>query len=65
MCRWWNVLIGFGAGNGGASTSHAVNLLTTRPQVSGQSVLELVPVGYCPFCGRALSRQLWNQEKKK
>ncbi|HXS93080.1 MAG TPA: hypothetical protein VN736_00655 [Candidatus Limnocylindrales bacterium] len=22
-------------------------------------------INYCPFCGRALSRQLWNQEKKK
>jgi hypothetical protein len=20
---------------------------------------------YCPFCGRALSRDLWNREKKK
>jgi nitrite reductase/ring-hydroxylating ferredoxin subunit len=22
-------------------------------------------VNYCPFCGRALSRGLWNREKKK
>jgi len=22
-------------------------------------------LNYCPFCGRPLSRQLWNQEKKK
>ncbi|MFZ0936051.1 MAG: hypothetical protein WB579_18825 [Bryobacteraceae bacterium] len=22
-------------------------------------------LNYCPFCGRALSRQLWNLEKKK
>ncbi len=22
-------------------------------------------VNYCPFCGRAISRGLWNQEKKK
>jgi hypothetical protein len=22
-------------------------------------------LNYCPFCGRALSRDLWNREKKK
>ncbi|MBI3209640.1 MAG: hypothetical protein HYZ37_12180 [Candidatus Solibacter usitatus] len=22
-------------------------------------------INYCPFCGRVLSRGLWNQEKKK
>ncbi|HUB79310.1 MAG TPA: hypothetical protein VMB03_10960 [Bryobacteraceae bacterium] len=26
---------------------------------------QFVGVNYCPFCGRALSRQLWNLEKKK
>jgi len=24
-----------------------------------------VGMNYCPFCGRILSRQLWNREKKK
>jgi hypothetical protein len=24
-----------------------------------------VGMHYCPFCGRALSRDLWNREKKK
>jgi len=24
-----------------------------------------VGLHYCPFCGRALSRELWNREKKK
>lgn len=24
-----------------------------------------VGINYCPFCGRALSRGLWNLEKKK
>lgn len=24
-----------------------------------------VGINYCPFCGRALSRNLWNREKKK
>ena len=25
----------------------------------------LVGINYCPFCGRAISRGLWNLEKKK
>ena len=25
----------------------------------------LFPMNYCPFCGRALSRTIWNAEKKK
>jgi hypothetical protein len=24
-----------------------------------------VGMNYCPFCGRALSRELWNKEKKR
>ena len=28
-----------------------------RPRYAG--------LNYCPFCGRALSRELWNREKKK
>jgi hypothetical protein len=28
-----------------------------RPSFAGMN--------YCPFCGRALSRELWNREKKK
>jgi hypothetical protein len=24
-----------------------------------------VGINYCPFCGRALSRELWNKEKKR
>ena len=23
------------------------------------------PINYCPFCGRAISRTVWNAEKKK
>ena len=26
---------------------------------------QFVGMNYCPFCGRVLSRELWNQEKKK
>ncbi|MGH9645122.1 MAG: hypothetical protein ACRD3Q_22185 [Terriglobales bacterium] len=25
----------------------------------------LFPMNFCPFCGRALSRTIWNAEKKK
>ena len=31
----------------------------------GESRLSYVGINYCPFCGRVLSRGLWNQEKKK
>ena len=26
---------------------------------------KLYPINYCPFCGRAVSRSIWNAEKKK
>ena len=25
----------------------------------------LYPINFCPFCGRAISRTIWNEEKKK
>jgi hypothetical protein len=25
----------------------------------------LYPLNYCPFCGRAISKTIWNAEKKK
>lgn len=25
----------------------------------------IYPINYCPFCGRAISRSVWNAEKKK
>ena len=25
----------------------------------------LFPINFCPFCGRAISRTIWNAEKKK
>jgi len=25
----------------------------------------LYPMNFCPFCGRAISRTIWNAEKKK
>jgi hypothetical protein len=33
--------------------------------VFGDDRPSYVGLNYCPFCGRALSRQLWNLEKKK
>ena len=33
--------------------------------VFGEERHQFVGVNYCPFCGRVLSRGLWNQEKKK
>lgn len=33
--------------------------------VFGEERPSYAGMNYCPFCGRALSRQLWNREKKK
>jgi hypothetical protein len=33
--------------------------------VFGEDRHRFVGLNYCPFCGRVLSRGLWNQEKKK
>lgn len=33
--------------------------------VFGDERPSYVGMNYCPFCGRALSRELWNREKKK
>ena len=33
--------------------------------VFGDERHQFVGLNYCPFCGRALSRELWNLEKKK
>ena len=33
--------------------------------VFGDERHRFVGLHYCPFCGRVLSRQLWNLEKKK
>ena len=33
--------------------------------VFGESRWSYVGIHYCPFCGRAVSRELWNREKKK
>ncbi|MEZ5352214.1 MAG: hypothetical protein R2762_06215 [Bryobacteraceae bacterium] len=33
--------------------------------VFGEERPSYVGLNFCPFCGRALSRELWNREKKK
>ena len=33
--------------------------------VFGEERHQFVGLNYCPFCGRVLSRGLWNLEKKK
>jgi hypothetical protein len=33
--------------------------------VFGEERHRFVGMHYCPFCGRALSREMWNREKKK
>lgn len=33
--------------------------------VYGEGRHSYVGINYCPFCGRVISRGLWNQEKKK
>ena len=33
--------------------------------VFGEERHQFVGMNYCPFCGRVLSRGLWNLEKKK
>ncbi len=33
--------------------------------VFGEERHRFVGMHYCPFCGRTLSREMWNREKKK
>jgi hypothetical protein len=54
MWRWWDVMIGFGVRACTASTSRGVSLFYDRPQASGKSLIEIVEVHFCPFCGEAI-----------
>jgi hypothetical protein len=38
-------------------SDYAVRSTDPRPNV--------YPMNFCPFCGRAISRSIWNAEKKK
>lgn len=48
MCRYWCVLVGFGVLGHERSTSRDVNLCIPRPQANGRTVLEVVPIQFCP-----------------
>jgi hypothetical protein len=54
MALQWGRLVGFGARGVTACTSRDVNLFVDRPQANGRSILELVPIQYCPFCGEPI-----------
>jgi hypothetical protein len=54
MARWWGNLIGFGVRDVPASTSAAVNLWRDRPQANGRTILEVVPIQRCPWCGEPI-----------
>jgi len=54
MCRWWNVLIGFGVRGHDASTSQEVNLYRELPQANGRVIVEVVPIQCCPWCGETV-----------
>jgi hypothetical protein len=50
----WGKLIGFGARNVSACTNRDVNLFIDRPQANGRTILEIVPIQCCPFCGEPI-----------
>jgi hypothetical protein len=54
MERQWDRLIGFGAKGCLRSTSRDVSLFTLHPQANGRPVLEVTPIGFCPWCGEAI-----------
>jgi hypothetical protein len=54
MERRWGQLLGFGARDVPVCTSRAVSLFLDRPQTNGRTVLELVPIRHCPFCGEVI-----------
>jgi hypothetical protein len=54
MARQWGKLFGFGVKDATASTSRNVNLFVDRPQANGRSILEVVPIQHCPFCGETI-----------
>jgi hypothetical protein len=57
MARQWGKLFGFGVKDAPASTSREVNLFIDQPQVNDRSILELVPIQHCPFCGEGIETE--------
>jgi hypothetical protein len=54
MTRQWGKLFSFGVKGFYASTSRNVNLFIDRPQANDRSILEVVPIQHCPFCGEVI-----------
>jgi hypothetical protein len=54
MQRRWGRLIDFGVPGYPQTTSREVNLALTVPQANGGTVLELVPIEFCPWCGEEI-----------
>ena len=54
MREKWGRLFGFGARDVDTCTSREVNLFIDRAQANGRTVLELLPIQCCPFCGEAI-----------
>ncbi len=53
MARQWGRLIGFGVQGHARTTSREVCLNVPRPQANGGSIMEVVAVQHCPWCGQA------------
>ena len=54
MERQWGKLLAFGAKGVDACTSREVSLFIDRQQANGRTILEIVPIQHCPFCGEAI-----------
>lgn len=54
MEHQWGRLLGFGARGIAACTSRDVSLFIDRQQANGRTILEVVPIQHCPFCGEAI-----------
>jgi hypothetical protein len=62
MAQRWGKLFGFGARGVPACTSREVSLFLERAQANGGTILEVVPIQHCPFCGEAIEtvREKWS-----
>ena len=78
-CYWqyfranqWRYLQRTQAGSGGGADLRTWDLPRILTEIDteyyfafGEERFSYVGMHYCPFCGRVLSRELWNREKKK
>src|SRR5256885_776819 len=63
MARQWGRIVAFGVAGHPRTTSREVCLSVPRPQASGGSILEVVAIDFCPWCGEAVEvcRVKWNR----